>query len=326
MNVGRFGPVLLLLLVLHVPATAEVFRGNVVSYTTIDPASRTDDTLRLGDVLLVAPNENEPFIAGIAFEIAVPSAIAGMESAFGIRVFGGVSPPPMTGPANLEGTTLYAGPLVRTGRVMIRVPFATGNMAEAGGQETVTAPADRMAHRFVAVQIVPQMKGLPPAAGAAEFPVVIRPVPAETGGIEVGVVLPEGAPEDARVTVSLSGVPIETNSITSVEPGIYRLEIRSDAFVDEIRNVGVEAGAVTRFRAELRIPTAMVRFSVPDIATVFLDGEPTDALAGAHLELTAGEHSILVRVGDYTVSRKIFLEADGAYEIGVSLDLFLHRD
>jgi hypothetical protein len=108
-------------------------------------------------------------------------------------------------------------------------------------------------------------------------------------------------------------------------PGLHRVAVRSEEFENESLTFGVERGRVTDLRVELQRPRSTLRVDAPEPAELFVNGERVGE-GRRSLSLPPGEHTLLFRLGDYSVSRKIVIEPKQDYEISLSLDILVRED
>jgi hypothetical protein len=126
------------------------------------------------------------------------------------------------------------------------------------------------------------------------------------------------------LTISLDGDPVSPDELMEVDPGIYRLEAQAGDFLAYTSNVGIERGRVRTVVLEATEPQATVRLSVPSVADVYWNGNLV--VSRRDMSVSPGIHSLIVRLGDFSVSRKVELAANERYVIGIDLDILLNQD
>jgi len=323
----RRGPWRILLSILLVlftvsPVAAQNFRGETGDPTVIDGPEVREVRLSAGQVLLVLPDEDYPFVAGIAIRVESGASPVGQD--YALSVFGSVDPPASPGINNLAGVELASTVLAASGRTTIVVPFQNSSGIASVPGAMVADSADP-ATGAVAVQLVPIMKGMSSEALGRSVPVQVRPILRPVGALRVRLAGDPGVVERARADLNLviDGRPVETDVLLELSPGIYRLRATASDLLDYTGNVGIEMGRVEEVVLPVEEPQAQVRFAVPSVAEVFFDGE---RVRGRSITVPPGTHTVLIRLGDFSVSRQVALDRDGTYRIGLDLDISVNRD
>lgn len=317
---------LLLILVLVTPdATSQSFRGEVSRRVDLVANGSVELEMGAGQIVLLAPTEeSRRFVNGV--DIVVSSISPALPSgAFTVAVFGGVDVPAGDGYVNLAGTSLGTIPPSTGNRYRIHVPFSAGSRVSSEAGLTVTSPAD-LNTGPVAIQLVPIMKGMNEDALAATFRVEISPRLRPVGALIVSL---SGDPSvvdraSSVLTVNLDGAPIQPDQLVELEPGIYRLEAEAGDFLEYTSNVGIERGRVRTVVLEATEPQATIRVSVPSVADVYWNGNLL--VSRRDVSVSPGTHSLMVRLGDFSVSREVELAANERYVIGIDLDILLNQD
>jgi hypothetical protein len=264
------------------------------------------------------------------------------------------------GVLQFEGTELFFLPMPARNRILVRVPLREDHGFRQTADVYVTRPAATQTVPLLA-QIVPVMKGLPERAMRARFRVTATPLIRNIGALRLFLLHPDGTlitdPRDYDLEVRLDGGSLATagenaggtagdtsgggpggadgddrgddrsrlgEEITLL-PGLHRVAVRSEEFENESLTFGVERGRVTDLRVELQRPRSTLRVDAPEPAELFVNGERVGE-GRRSLSLPPGEHTLLFRLGDYSVSRKIVIEPKQDYEISLSLDILVRED
>lgn len=312
--------VFLVLLPFGIPA--ENFRGETLEPVEISNPGSLEFRLTAGQVLLVRPGDDYPFLAGL--EILVDARAQTIGQDYALSVFGSVDPPAAAGINNLVGVELASTVLTASGRTTIVIPYrGSSGLAPVPGA-TVTAQTDP-ATGAIAVQLVPIMKGMTTEALDRSVPIRVRPILRQLGGLRVRLDGVSSVVDRALETLRLEidGRPVAPNTLLELPPGIYRLRATADDLLDYTENIGVEVGRIEDVVLPVEEPQAQVRFVVPSVAEVFFDGE---RIRGRSITVSPGIHTVLIRLGDFSVSRQMTLDRDGTYRVGLDLDILVNRD
>jgi hypothetical protein len=325
MSVRTYLPAISLLVLICAVAVdvhGQSFRGEINTRETLSSGGEIDSSISSGDVILLSVDESAlRFVTGLDIVIE-PESDSIVPGSFTVAVFGAVDPPEESGVQNFAGRRLSTIPLTNPVRQRVFVPFRSDY---AGTENSITDPADPRIGD-IAIQLVPIMKGMDSRALSAAYSVNVTPRLRPVGAVRISVV---GDPELVQRTreeleISLDGETIEADTVIEREPGIYRLEARAGDFLDVTSNVGIAQGRIREISLEPQEPVATVRVSVPTVAEVYWNGNRMVD----HSSFTAspGEHSVMVRIGDFTVSKRIELNAHEDYELAIDLDILINRN
>jgi hypothetical protein len=176
------------------------------------------------------------------------------------------------------------------------------------------------------VSIVPQMKGLSAVLQEAEFVIAVRPVTRNIGAIDVRYAREDGTIYDADSSrapdfeLYIDGEQVAIRNEYLLEPGLHRIELRSERFQNREVTVGVDRGRATALDLPLELSLATVNYTAPRGSTVYVNGRVLDSATG-DFTVPPGEHTIVVVIGDYTVTRRIEVQEKRTYSVSVTLDI-----
>nr|MDA3949973.1 hypothetical protein [Spirochaeta sp.] len=88
-------------------------------------------------------------------------------------------------------------------------------------------------------------------------------------------------------------------------------------------NVGINRARIEEVVLTAEIPRAAIRINVPSVADVFWNGE---RVTDRSLSVEPGIHTVLIRLGDFSLSQQLELEPNGEYEVGMDLDILLKQN
>ena len=315
---------LVLLVLLSTVVAAQSFRGDVAHRVVLGSEGASERRLSAGQVLLIELEaESRRFISGIAIELVTDGPLtSGVLTA---HFYAGVDPPGSGGMTNLAGLSLGTVPIGPAPRQRLLVPVSNqaDDQTAAGIARLDTADPSIGS---IAVQIVPGMKAVDEGSLRAEVRVSIRPELRPVGALIVELDGEDDIRERAlrQITLEIDGRSLRPGETIELDPGIYRLVAEAGELLSETVNVGIEQAQVRRVLLQAREPMAQVRLSVPTVADVYWNGSLV--AADEMMEVSPGDHSIMIRMGDFSVSRQMTLSANETYEVAIDLDILLNRD
>ncbi|TVR74286.1 MAG: hypothetical protein EA427_01200 [Spirochaetaceae bacterium] len=324
-------PVLLLLsgLSWNTPLNAQSFRGEPTVLLEITEATPIRSELEAGQVLMLAIPDSYPFVEALTIQLISPEEELLVPGAFSLSAYSAIDP----ALAETSGYVTFAGRLLgtvpvesaQTYTIPVLSPSRSDDITESAS--TAFREADPRIGA-IALQIAPAMKGVGAHLEEIAFLIEIRPVTSRKGGVRVELTGEEGVLERARevLHITLEGEPLQEGEILFRTPGIYRLEVNAGDYLQHTENVGIDAARTTTALLEAREPRAFLAIHVPSVAEVFLGGERISASPRSTLEHPPGSYILLIRMGDFVISRRVRFEANRKYQIGLDLDIMIKED
>jgi hypothetical protein len=288
-----------------------------------EPEQTTTVALTSGEVAVIAVPSERIFTSGIALQVRTPE-IPIPPGVFTLAVYGAVDAPADGGIVTIAGALRDRIPLGTGRAVQVSIPFAGYDApAVPAGTRVVTGIDPGIG--AIGFQIVPAAKGMQPELLETVFDIEVEAILRPVGALSVEVTGESDTVSEARDLLSLTidGRPIDPDVLTELPPGIYRLDASAGDLLSYAANVGIERAEITRVVLEAERPKAQVRINVPSVAEVFWNGSRRTERT---LTVEPGTHTVLIRLGDFSLSRRIDLEAHGEYEVGIDLDILLKQN
>lgn len=319
----RIAALFLTLIAFSSPLIAQSFRGEVVAVTVPPPEESASFTLTSGKVGVLDLPPEQRFIQGVELSVRTTQALPA-PGLFTLVVYSAVDAPDGDGVVSVAGRLEDRVPLGTTPAVSIALSFE--------GYEAQSVPAGTRVISgidpnigAIGVQIVPTGKVMSPDVMATEFEVVVTPTVRPVGALIVTIDGEAETVEDALeiLELSVSGTPIEPNELHEFSPGIYRLEASAGDLLSYTANVGIDRAVVRDVTLLAERPRARVRLNVPSVADIFWNGA---RVTDETMSVEPGVHTVLIRLGDFSLSRRLELEPNEEYEVGIDLDILLKRN
>ncbi|TVQ23236.1 MAG: hypothetical protein EA382_10495 [Spirochaetaceae bacterium] len=315
----------MLALALHGTLAAETLRGPRVELRVDAASGPQTAVLGVESVLLVSLGDNARFIAALEIELSSPAPVGDLAGAVHLTVIAPINETDRSGIAEAVGDVLLAQPLVRAGRTFYQIRVS--NDAPAAGSAAIMQPSRIVpAGQFpIALSVIPRMKGLSPALRDADFQVTVRPVLLNIGSLRVTYQLEDGTfiSDTLRApgfTLAINGADVTVAEEYLLPPGLHRVVLSSRQYIDHAVTVGVEQGRETRLTIPLQIALARVAYTAPRDAQVYLNGTPLDGARG-DFTVPPGEHTIVVLVGDYSITRRFRVDEGRRYSMSILIDI-----
>jgi hypothetical protein len=309
-------------LLLPTAIAGEGFRTLVASVSTL-PLTAEGIHISMGynEAIALTFPESAPFVQGIEIELRPPRADLGLSSALVWELWRQVSPLPDESVFAYEGLRLTSQPLPDRAGFAIQIPLRGDHSLRDGPFasliRTVVAPG-----QFPLVfRLYPISKGIGPELERAVFQVRVRPLFTDEGAIRLLLARPAALPE-GEVTVTIDGKAQEAGqSYFVLKPGPHYLRLSSSLYREETRSFTVEQGRVLELPIELADTMPLLLLEAPDSALVSIDGVKVNHVGRPSMTVEPGEHSIVCRIGDYSLTRKFTAYRGKTYRIVLSIDL-----
>ncbi|TVQ39317.1 MAG: hypothetical protein EA384_06705 [Spirochaetaceae bacterium] len=312
---------------------AEQIRGPVVIAPGSDASHEASYRVEVGmeEIAILHHGADARFVEGIRLEVQVPRGARLYPGTLGLYLYRNVTPQPEPRLMSLRGDRVFFLPIPNAARFFVTVPLQEDHIFR-GTADTYVTSAVPMEAFPVAVTLLPISKAISAETAAARFVVRVEPIMRDLGAVELlvrdphGVILSAESEEVEEFTLRLNGdTLIYSRDEQLMSPGLYRIALESDRYEHEQLTFGVERGRVVQVALQLREPRSVVRFTAPAGAELFVNGELV-AYEEQEFTLPPGEHSILFRVGNYSVSRRLVVEPRKNYQVSLGLDISIEED
>lgn len=312
-----------------VAVAAETVRGPVVAVVTVDSAGLegVQAELALDEIFGVELDADPRFLEGVEVSVSVPAEVRNQPGSVALSGLVSVSPRPATQVMSLRGARILFEPLLRAQRMYYQIPVFAGARLRHTADTVVLdqiVPPESFPLLLTFTEI---SKGASLPRDSIRFDVGVRPIVKDKGAVairyrnEAGEELLPGDEELNALTVSIDGRTVADDEVV-LDTGLHELRIESEVYLEFAKTFGVERGRVSEIVVTLTRPKAQVRLDAPEGAEVFVDGQK---VTGRSIELPEGEHVALVRIGDYSVSRRFAVTRKKSYIISVSLDIIVNE-
>jgi len=305
------------------PVQGQGLRTAVPAIVTVSAAEPEGSTvvLRYNEAVAVLLSDKPFFIEGLEFELRVPKAFQGSESSIAWSLYSSVKPMPTKERLDYDAELIATQPLPARVSMNLILPVVERHRIR-GGPFASIIPSIALPGRFpLLFKLSPIGKGLSPVMEKAEFRLTVRPVLSDEGGIVVSYSYPDGAdPVQASVFLGDKRIDKPQDMITA-RKGAYVVRVHADGYKEEIVTVAVEPGKIVPVHVSLVPDIPLFIFRGPAGTVFTLDGQPVETAELGGLQVEPGEHTVHIRLGDYSMTRKIMAQRGKVYTISMTVDL-----
>jgi formylglycine-generating enzyme required for sulfatase activity/serine/threonine protein kinase len=212
-----------------------------------------------------------------------------------------------TGSINVSAKTFsdaYPARFYLDGKLMGRPPLTVGDVT--AGTHTYRFEADN--HQEISGEIVVNLDE------EVKLDESLTPLP--------GRVSLESIPPGATIWVNGKRSKARTDVKAKITPGKHAITLKLDSYVDATREIEVLPGSVLEEKFQLiknqgRINVA----SIPEGASIWIDGKDTGKKTDHLMEVVAGEHELTLKLDGYKdVQKKVHLDPEGFTEVEFRLE------
>lgn len=304
-------------------AAAETFR--VHKLFPISISSEMVDAQKIvtgiNDSVAILLPEDTAYIAGVEVLIEIPDAVSKWRDSVALSLYDGITPPPKEDVIDYTGERIFVRALPERPSWALRVPLshskAVKESAYASKADVILDATDG----FVFVRLQPAMKGIPDETMEAELIVSVRPLLEKAGKLSIDIDTKEG---ERAFTLFIDNAKVPIKNDYLLETGEHEVSIISDLYRTEVRTVNIDRAKTTALSIALKSVAPDMIVIAPDSAEVTLDGE--ECPVGKEFDITEGEHTIRLVMGDWEVVRSITIQRGKSYTADFTVDMKLTEE
>ena len=309
---------------------ADNIRGPIVEEIVLSPGQLHDKeySLRLEELMVISIDPDSRFLMGVDVEISIPEQIQRYRDSFALLLFKGIEPDLQKDVWDYRGERILFTVIPSMRRLFIRIPIIEkANFRAAPGTVFPEKPVSLQEFPII-ITILPVMKGIPGSVEESIFKIKANPI-LEERGILLLKIETEGnkqIPEDmVSVYIDEKRVPYPESEYI-LDAGIHRLKVEAGNYKSKSVSFGIEKSQKRKLTVTLERDIPKLFLEAPENTVVFLDGEKIDFIRGKPIEIEEGEHTILFKIGDYTLSKKFAVERGNTYTVMLFLDILVQKD
>ncbi|HKK65712.1 MAG TPA: hypothetical protein VJ967_07645 [Clostridia bacterium] len=313
----------ILLLFASFSVEAEQVRGEV-EHTLIVDQNYSDTSVSIGlRELCQIRVESTEFLQGIVVQVESPQTALQFRESFLLSVYSNTSPPPREGISNYSANKIYSDSFPSAKHTFIDIPLRDrGSWERSTLNSSIVTVHPHPGDYPLLLSIDPIMKGIPSNVSRARFKITLKPVLIDKGALLLE--LPKDVDRD-DIQIYMDGNRKEQSSERFIlSTGVHKLTIESDLYLTYSKSIGIERAQTTKLEAILEPKQSSISFEAPDDAVVFFNGEQIEVGSGTQLQADPGEHVVLVRIGDYSVSKKIDIKGGKNYKVSLFFDILIN--
>ena len=283
------------------PVSGDSVRGPVAALLDVG-SETTHARFGPGDLIVLDLETAGEMHAAIKIELEIPDAVRDFRGAYAVYLYREVTPPPTAGNESYRAQAVEFLLLPPSSRFTLYLPLADDFTVDESFDISIVDTRLSESDFPVIIALLPVMKGIPARIADSVFGVDVSFAPSSVGTLRLDLVFPDE--EVLLHTITIDGDAKSSARDEFVMPeGLHTLAITSPHYTDDLVTFTVEAGRYTDLRIELEGRSSRFIVEVPEGTRIFLDGELIETPGADGMEIEPGEHTAVLKIGDYTLSR-----------------------
>ena len=175
--------------------------------------------------------------------------------------------------------------------------------------------------------ILPVMKGVPDYLFSEKFRIKIKTYWPEQGKLSLKVFKTE--PDSSEKTeiqdynLIIDGSSFDNKNIV-LNTGIHSLSVKKEGYIEHKENISVKTNETRHLDITLLKNNPVLTVFSPDESVLYIDGNIQNSKKIS--TLNPGEHTIVFKLGDYSLSRTIDLDEGKNYIVNLLLDIEIKEE
>ncbi|MFP4491200.1 MAG: hypothetical protein ACLFNZ_06970 [Spirochaetaceae bacterium] len=303
---------------------AERIGGTVSDTVTVKTHEEIEGSFKLHELVGLEFEESD-FIKGMELRLEVPQPVLEFRESFLFRIFSNLNNDPDNSVRYYYGNEVLKETFPVGKTLNVAIPLTGEDVWEPSGVgiSIVKPPLSRDKFPLI-FTIEPIMKGVPQRVSEASFAFTLKPVLYDRG--KLALLLPEEIHrEDLTIEIDGTSFPADKETYT-LKTGIHELTVNSPTTDPFSTTFGIEQGEITKVKAELEHSKSYISFDAPANAEVYLNGNKIDRDDRGNFTAEPGEHVVIIKLDDYSLSKKFELKKGKNYKVSLFFDIIVEED
>ncbi len=305
---------------------ADSIYGPVKEIITVDARTQSRFGLQIEELAALTLTDQSRFLNSIEIKVKQSSEILEYRNSFALNIFTHVAPLPTLENKSYKGEAAFVKVLPSRIQTFFQIPLHD-TAEKTTSPDTFLLPFALSPDDFpIMITILPVMKGVPDSLYAKPLQVEVFPQLEDKGALNIH--LSGGAAEEREISEHIElyidnkrvEYPVTDYILAS---GVHHVEIQSDIFSPKTTSFSLKKGEVYNLNLQLERSAPQVIIEAPENSTTYLDGNRIKPLSGERIEVSEGEHTITIQVGNYSLSERFTAKKGKSYIVSLMLDLMI---
>ncbi len=304
-------------------------RGQIKGISVIDSEQGKTDEIILSSenifAIVMEKNEFEP--VKIQLEIRLSETLKEYPNTFALFFYNNILPLPTEDVSSYKGDLVKYIVLPEKSRHFIDIYFtkkpARGEVIP--GTDIIVPDDFKKSFFPMLVVLLPVMKGIPDKLLTENIKVKVSPFFSENGNLSINVFEKNNSSSDSNsnkitdYTLYIDNKSYKNSENIVLPLGIKKLKIEKEGYLAFEQSVVIKSNEKNSITAYLTRELPYVVIQAPPEAEIFIDGTHFKQREFSNLKI--GEHTLVFKLGEYSISKKIKLEKSKRYLIDLLLDI-----
>ncbi|MEM5947837.1 hypothetical protein WKV44_04695 [Spirochaetia bacterium 38H-sp] len=303
---------------------ADSLRTLKTNIIVIDKNTPVETIIKLEEALVIRLPDNINMLSGIEIKITMPSLLRNIQG-IAAAIYNNIKPAPQENILTYTADRFFFKLLPVGDDITIIIPFESDQESSKGLGIFPTAVVDTNSFP-VALILYPATKGLPANIEKQNFIVHIRPLMGNKGYLDLRL---KGLSPAERIhsIIEIDGKPVKyDNNPILLEEGLHSVRITGPSFSDIEKTFAIESGKSTTLDIEIKKEYPTLFIQAPDIAMIILDGKPLEDFYNNLIPIKKGKHSIIIKLGDFSITREFEISDNKTYNINMIMDIVIQEE
>ena len=269
-------------------------------------------------VYIKIPN-NKTFIEGFEIEIKIPKIVASYRDSVIYSFFNNVNPEAKSTIIDYSGEKIFQDVIPPRFSVNFQVFLDSILNPKTSPYSTLLPFSISANQNALVLKFQLAMKGVPEEFFNSEFTVNIKPILKNEGALNINIISPQENISNLSVYIDENIVEDFSKPIL-LKTGMHHLSVISQDFRNEVRTFVINQAQITTLDIELKSIEPELMIIAPSETLVFLDDIEILDYSEA-IKIQAGEHTIKFNIGNYELTKKLFIQNGKSYEVSLSVDI-----
>ena len=319
----------LFFLIILQPSFSDNIIGHLKGITTIDSEADKIEEIILSSenffAIVLDNKDSEP--VKIQLEIKLSETLKAYPDTFALFFYNNVTPFPKADISDYKGDLVKYIVLPRKSKHFIDIYFKKQpTRGEIIPGTDIIIPGDFKKSFFpLFVAMLPVMKGIPDKLLNETIKIKISPFFPENGNLAITVFEKNNSSSDNNLTeitdykLYIDNKLYNNNENLILPTGIRKVRIEKNGYITFEESVLLKNNEKNSLTAYLTRELPYLVIQAPPEAEIFIDSIHYKQREFSNLKI--GEHTIIFKLGEYSISRKIKLEKSKRYVIDMLLDI-----
>jgi len=304
---------------------SENVRGPVIGTLMSGDTSSID--LSLEDLGIIRLDTLDELVQGIELQFEIPMEMRKYRDSFALLVYKAVRPVPSEQNRSYSGNRICFEVLPSRQTAYYQIPLIPSHSL-VGTRDTTVLPRVSSAEFPLLLTVLPVMKGIPSTVSKSSITVRVKKILEEKGYLSLSLSSRKGediSEMDLQLQIDGNDFPPGKEKFI-LDIGVHEIILIKDQEILARQSFVIEKGQTTALALDIKERETSLFVEAPEETKLYLDGKKLTNPGKNPITLPPGEHTVVGKIGDYSVSKTFIVEKGKSYTISLFLDILLKEN